>query len=186
MFVQDIRNNVWIIFRSIVVRRHTLALSTSILELSVDYSMTVKLPYCTVFELKSWSCLDDLDSFHAAGKTPAIAPATLLTSSTSVVVVFCVEVGLFRHNSSITAAAVIAANAKQPASQPASELRERQTGRELSMQAGNGRRRLFALTCVQFIVLFGRMKLITFPHRPVLTTVFEINDRFSCLSFLFL
>ncbi|KRX97409.1 hypothetical protein T4B_1871 [Trichinella pseudospiralis] len=111
MFVQDIRNNVWIIFRSIVVRRHTLALSTSILELSVDYSMTVKLPYCTVFELKSRSCLDDLDSFHAAGKTSAIAPATLLTSSTSVVVVFCVEVGLFRHNSSITAAAVIAASA---------------------------------------------------------------------------
>ncbi|KRZ73494.1 hypothetical protein T10_9866 [Trichinella papuae] len=90
MFAQDIRNNivvivssnsVWIIFRSIVVHRRTLALVTSILELSVDYSMTVKLPYCTVFERKSRSCLDGLDNFHAAGRTPAIAPATLLTSS---------------------------------------------------------------------------------------------------------
>ncbi|KRZ60516.1 hypothetical protein T02_2737 [Trichinella nativa] len=44
--------------------------------------ITVKLPYCTVFERRSWSCLDDLDSFHAAGRTPPIASATFLTSST--------------------------------------------------------------------------------------------------------
>ncbi|OUC49368.1 hypothetical protein D917_05456 [Trichinella nativa] len=44
--------------------------------------ITVKLPYCTVFERRSRSCLDDLDNFHAAGRTPAIASATFLTSST--------------------------------------------------------------------------------------------------------